>query len=90
MKGKLTHTNNNRTNVLVDYTKFHLISNAFCSEKLINCLLDSHDFQNNFHYYIKSPFFELIKKSKVAKIDIKMDSFRKVSKYYSKVAYIQK
>lgn len=38
LKGIVSHNKKNRTNVKVDYAKFHLVSNAFCSENLINAL----------------------------------------------------
>lgn len=35
---------------------------------------------------LNNPFIELLKKSKMAKVNVKMDSFRKISKFYNQVA----
>lgn len=35
---------------------------------------------------MNNPFTDLIKKSKVAKLNIKLDSFRKLNKYYNQVS----
>lgn len=36
------------------------------------------------------PFFDLLKKSKVAKVNLKFDSFRRLNKYYNEVAEPEK
>jgi len=34
---------------------------------------------------LNNPFIDLVKKSKVAKLNLKLDSFRKINKYYNEI-----
>lgn len=69
----------------VDYAKFHLLSNAFCSENLLNAFSAVEEFQNDLVDFLNNPFTDLIKKSKVVKLNVKMESFRKLNKFYNQV-----
>lgn len=46
VKGIVSHNKKNRTNVKVDYAQFHLVSNVFCSEYLLNSLSAIEEFNN--------------------------------------------
>jgi hypothetical protein len=46
VKGVVSHNKKNRTNVKVDYAQFHLVSNVFCSEYLLNSLSAIEEFNN--------------------------------------------
>jgi hypothetical protein len=85
VKGIVSHNKKNRTNVKVDYAKFHLLSNAFCSENLLNAFSAVEEFQNDLVDFLNNPFTDLIKKSKVVKLNVKMESFRKLNKFYNQV-----
>lgn len=85
VKGLVSHNKKNRTNVKVDYAQFHLVSNVFCSEYLMNSLSSIEELQSDFNEVFNNPFMSLVKKSKVAKLNLKFDSFRKLNKYYNEI-----
>lgn len=90
VKGQISHNKKNRVNVKVDYAKFQLVSNAFSTEHLINALGSIEEFHNDLLEVLNNPFTELLKKSKMAKVNIKMDSFRKINRFYNQVAHESK
>ena len=85
LKGFVAHNKKNRTNVKVNYTKIEASSHTFSSAQM----LDSLSGVGMFEYepeLISNPVFDLMKKSKKAKVNLKMSSFRKISKFFEEVS----
>ena len=85
LKGFVAHNKKNRTNVKVNYTKVEATSDTFSSAQL----LDSLSGVGAFEYepeIVANPVFDLMKKSKKAKVNLKLSSFRKISKFFEEVS----
>jgi hypothetical protein len=51
----------------------------------MNSLSSIEELQFEFNEVFNNPFMGLVKKSKVAKLNLKFDSFRKLNKYYNEI-----
>ena len=69
----------------VNYSRLELVSNTFSSEQMLNTFSGMGMFEGEPEVVV-NPMFDLMKKSKTTKANIKLASFRKISKFYSQVA----
>lgn len=84
LKGFISHNKKNRTNVKVNYTKIEAKSNTFSSAQMFDSFSSMGLFEGEMEL-VSNPMFDLMKKSKTAKINMKMSSYRTLSKYYEEV-----
>ena len=85
LKGFVAHNKKNRTNVKVNYTKVEASSLTFSSAQLLDSLSGVGVFEYEPEIVV-NPVFDLVKKSKKAKVNVKMSSFRKISKFFEEVS----
>ena len=85
LKGFISHNKKNRTNVKVNYSRLEMESNTFSSEQMLNTFSGMGMFEDEPEMVV-NPMFDLVKKSKNTKVNLKFASFRKLSKFYSQVS----
>lgn len=83
LKGFVSHTLKNRTNVKVDYAKVNITSEKSDTSVLTTILSENEMIPSE---VFGNPFFSSFGKIKHLRLNLKFKGFREMNKYYSEVA----
>ena len=83
LKGFVSHTNKNRTNVKVDYSYVNIVGDELDTQLLNNMLFENELLPSE---VAENPFFSTLMKAKKFHLALRLKSFRQMNRFYEEMS----